>query len=378
MTKKKLLILGAGEMQVPIIKKAKELGHETIVADYNPSAPGFQFADKCHEISTLDRNGILQIAQQYKINGVLTTSDAPTRIVAFIAETMGLPGMSQRVSEICTDKYLQRELLRNHVNCPEYKLVKSTNSLESFKDFPYIVKPVDASASRGVKKVTNYNDLLVSVNDAASNSRKGEVIIESFVEGREFSVETFTQNGVTNVITITEKDTCGEEKGYFVEKRHIEPARIDSCQRKAIENEVKKIIRLIGLDNCPSHTEVKINDSGVYLIEIACRLGGDYITSDLVPLSTGIDMLENLINVSLGKPIDVEPKFSKFSCIQFITPDNYNKCTDFIASKSMFIKRHNVEPFEDKEVRNSMDRLGYIILQTATIDELEKILMELE
>ena len=110
-------------------------------------------------------------------------------------------------------------------------------------------------------------------------SRHHQVLIEDFIVGREFSVETFTQNNETSIVAITEKMVIGEKQGYFVEDTHIEPARISEQEYKLIADTVLNAIKLIGLDNCPSHTEVKLNDTGAYIIEIACRLGGDYITS---------------------------------------------------------------------------------------------------
>lgn len=111
----------------------------------------------------------------------------------------------------------------------------------------------------------------------------------------------------------------GEKQGYFVEDTHIEPARISEREYKLISDTVLNTIKLIGLNNCPSHTEIKLNDTGAYIIEIACRLGGDYITSDLVPLSTGVDMLENLINCSLGIPIDIVHKYKNVQLYSFLT-----------------------------------------------------------
>ena len=112
--KKKLLILGAGEMQLPIIEKAKSLGVYTIVADMNASAVGMQYADRALVVSTLDLDMLKQYALELDIDGILTTSDAPVNIVASISEELGLPAMSSNVASICTNKYLQRKLFREN------------------------------------------------------------------------------------------------------------------------------------------------------------------------------------------------------------------------------------------------------------------------
>lgn len=368
-----LLILGAGSMQIPIIKKAKDLGYTTIVVDFDENAPGIKFADKFYNTSTLDKEGVLDIAKKENISGLLTTSDAPVRVVSFVGKKLGIPCMSEKVSEICTNKYLQRLLFSNNgINCPDFILCDPQTDISSLKKFPYIVKPIDSSASRGVTKVHNQDELTAAIKEAFSYSREGKIIVESFIEGREFSVETLSQDNKTHIVTITEKLTRGEQEGFFVEDTHIQPARISIEEKNLIEKEVIKAIEAIGINNCPTHTEIKINREGAFIIEIACRLGGDYITSDLVPLSTGIDMLENLIRLSVGKEIDTEKKFIAASAVQFLNPDNYNKCTNYISTHSKYIIRSEIEPFQNKVIKNSTDRLGYIIIQCPDIFKLEK------
>lgn len=372
---KKILILGAGIIQVPIIKKAKESGYYTIVADYDPKAPGFKYADKVSTVSTIDKEAVLSLAQEEQIDGILTTSDYPVNVVAYVGKKLGLPAMSQDVAEICTDKYLQRTLfLNNHIKTPFFKLCSEDQDLDEFKEFPYIVKPSDSSASRGVKKVSNSEELKIAFYDALSYSRTKHVLIESFIEGREFSVETLTQDGFTHIVNITEKITKGEEFGYFVEDVHLEPARLTNEERNLITDEVLGAISVIGFNNCPSHTEVKLNEMGAYIIEIACRLGGDYITSDLVPLSTGVDMLDNLIRLAMGKPIDTVHKINKVSFIQFLNQDNYYDCINFIEANKENIFRYEVEPKHDRPIKSSLDRMGYIIMQVDNYDEFSNIM----
>jgi len=371
---KKLLILGAGIIQVPIIKKAKDNGYFTIVADYDPKAPGLEYADKSFLVSTIDKDAVLVLAQKEKVDGILTTSDYPVNVVAYVSRIMGLSGMSEDVAKICTNKYMQRDLfLNNGIKTPYFKLCSAEQDLTEFRDFPYIVKPCDSSASRGVKKVCNIEELNEAFADALQYSKSKQVLIESFIEGREFSVETLTQNNVTTVINITEKITKGEKLGYFVEDTHIEPARVSTEEWSIIENEVLAATKLIGFNNCPSHTEVKLNDKGAFIIEIACRLGGDYITSDLVPLSTGVDMLDNLIRLALNEPINITKTINKVSMVQFLNQENYYDCIRFIETNKDHIFRYEIEPKHDRPIKSSLDRMGYIIMQLDSYDDLNTI-----
>lgn len=372
---KKLLILGAGIIQVPSIKKAKDCGYYTVVADYDPKAPGFKYADKASTVSTIDKEAVLALAKEEQIDGILTTSDYPVNVVAYVGKKLSLPAMSQDVAEICTNKYLQRTLfLNNNIKTPFFKLCGESQDLDEFKEFPYIVKPSDSSASRGVKKVLNSEELRNAFKEALSYSRTKRVLIESFIEGREFSVETLTQDGFTHIVNITEKITKGEELGYFVEDVHLEPARLTNEEKNLITDEVLGALSVIGFNNCPSHTEVKLNEKGAYIIEIACRLGGDYITSDLVPLSTGVDMLDNLIRLAMGKPIDAVQKINKVSFIQFLNQDNYYDCLKFIESNKDKIFRYEIETKHDRPIKSSLDRMGYIIMQVDDYAEYNKIM----
>ena len=373
---KRLLILGAGEMQVPVIRKANDMGLHTIVADMDANAPGMGYASEPVLVSTMDKEGVLECAKRHSVDGILTTSDAPVNVVSYVGEQLGLPSMSTEVAKICTNKYLQREMFAaNGIDVPFFMLCDKDTDLGTLQDYPYIVKPVDSSASREVKKVTNHKELVLAFSEALGYSRTGKAIVEGFITGREFSVETYTQNNKTTVVTITEKLCIGEAEGFFVEDTHIEPARITKQEWELVSETVSKALCLIGLNNCPSHTEIKLNESGAYIIEIACRLGGDYITSDLVPLSTGIDMLRNLVNCSLGLPVDVLRKHEKCSAVQFLNPLNYQRCVDFLSSsRSSAVFRSEIRPYSEKKIKNSLDRLGYIILQTDSMEELESIL----
>lgn len=372
---KKILILGAGEMQVPIIKRSKDLGYYTIVADYNKEAIGFDYADEKQYISTNDYNSLLRFSICNNIDGILTTSDMPVNVVAKISEQLGLFSMSTKVAEICTNKYLQRKLFqKNKINVPWFNLCTSERDLEKCDDFPLIVKPIDSSASRGVKMVNSYEELLIAYKEALKFSPSCKVIVEQYIGGKEYSVETLTQNYQTSIIAITEKLVRGEN--YFVEDTHIQYARISSEEDDIIKTIVLEAINTLGVNNSPTHTEIKIFNKRPYIIEIACRLGGDYITSDLVPLSTGIDMLGNLIKLSVGETIDVKKIINKYSCVQFINELNYNKCKEFIYTEENIIK-YEIKPFSNKDIKNSLDRLGYIIFQRDTLQELENTLKKI-
>ena len=349
-----------------------------IIVDIDPNAPGFEFADEKLCISTNDVDAVLKEAERLQINGILTTSDYPINTVAKVCGELHLRAMTIEVAHICTNKYLQQEFLaKNSIKTPFYKLLKSNSDLESLCDFPMIIKPVDSSASRGVKRINNKEGLMQQYPISAKFSRTGEVIVEAFIEGREFSVETFTQKNVTTVVAITEKVIGDEKSGFFVEDCHIVPANIRSSEEDAIKKTVITALQKLGVNNSPTHTEVKINDEGVFIIEIGCRLGGDYITSDLVPLATGVDMLTNLIKVSLGESIDLNIKESKTAAVQFLNNKNYQKCKEFINHNLSSIISYEIKEFHKRNIENSLDRMGHLILCADHRSEIDALLTRL-
>lgn len=363
MNKKRIMVLGGSDIQVPIIEKCKDLGYLTIVADFNPTAPGIGIADVPLVVSTNDKLILLQKAKELKIDGVLTTSDLPVRVVAFIASKLNLPALSEQSAFLTTNKLqLRNKLKKEGFNVPEYSVLKNTDETVLFKNYPYVIKPVDSSGSRGVKKIYSRKELKLWFPEAVKYSVSKKIIIESFLKGREYSVESITQNGETYIIAITEKHLLSNEKGYFVENTHVIPAKIAKIELKKIEKTVKHLINVLGIDHSACHTELKIEKGEITIIEIGARLGGDFIGSELVELATGVDMLQNVINLAVGKPISVYKKKSNYSAIQFLNPINYFLAKEFIRKKRNGIHSYNFKPFQNLETKNSFDRLGFIIL----------------
>lgn len=372
---KKLLILGASEIQLPLILKAKELGCYTIVADINPEAVGLNYADEKLLISTNDTNKLLVFAKKNQINGIITSSDYPVRSVAAISEVINLTGPSAFAANLCTNKYLMREHLEKHdFLVPKYCFVKSRKCLQNVNFYPCIIKPIDSSGSRGVKKVEDFKELLAAYEKALSFSKNKEVIVEEFINGNEYSIESLTQKGETHIIAITQKTVIGDEGKFFVEDRHVIPAKLSLEVENILKEQIKRLLESIRIENSASHTEVRINSKGIYIIESGARLGGDYITSDLVPLATGVDMLEQSIKIALNEEITVTNPATQFAGIQFINSENYVNVVNYLEKENKFIVKKEIKPFKQQRLTNSFARLGYFIACTKKENDLIQIL----
>lgn len=324
---KKMMILGASELQVPAIRKAKELGYQIILVDYNEKAVGFDLADVKLVVSTLDQEEVYHQALIYQPDVVITsTSDGPVRTAAYVNEKLGKrPDLSYEDSLCATIKsHMRNRLKENHVPIPEYYAVQSFDEfLAAVKALngKCIVKPADNAGSRGVTALDGANtqteeELRSTYEYSKANSRNGTVMVEEYMSGPEVSVEAMTVDGKTTILTITDKFITPPP--YFVEIAHCEPSSLDEDTQERIRQIALQAIAAIRLINGPSHTEIKVTEQGPKIVEIAARLGGDFITSKLVPLSTGVDMVGASVLLTTGEKVNLESKWNKGAAIHFI------------------------------------------------------------
>ena len=321
---KKLMILGASILQLPAIEKAKEMGLDVVVVDMNPDAIGFNVPGVEKEIiSTIDIQAVISAAKRHKIDGIMTlATDMPMRTVAAVAKEMGLIGIDEETALKATNKAEMRKALQlNNVPIPKFYVVRNKDEYKSVvKQFkvPFIVKPADSSGSRGIFEVKDIHNVDL-INEAYEYchpfSRVGDVVVEEYMEGPEVSVETLTINGECHVIQITDKLTTGAP--HYVEMGHSQPTMLSNEIAKQISKVAKAANKAIGIKNGPSHTEIIVTKEGPKIVELGARLGGDNITTHLVPLSTGVNMVECCIKVALGEIPDIKKKWNKGSAIRY-------------------------------------------------------------
>ncbi|NLL78197.1 MAG: ATP-grasp domain-containing protein [Clostridiales bacterium] len=385
---KKMMILGASALQVPAIKKAKELGFEIILVDYDDNAVGFPLADVKLVVSTLDQEEVYRQALIHKPDVVITsTSDGPVRTAAYVNEKLGKkPDLAYEDSLCATIKsYMRDRLKENGVPIPEYYVIHDYMQLReavSRLGGYCIVKPADNAGSRGVVLVDFRHTKQGESNDrklkeiyeySKSNSRNGIVMTEEFMTGAEVSVESMTVDGETTIIAITDKFITPPP--YFVEIGHSQPSRLAEDTKEEIKKITLQAVKAIRLQNGPSHTEVKVTPKGPKIVEIAARLGGDFITSKLVPLSTGVDMVGNSVLLAAGEQTDLTGKCAKGAAIRFIqgTPGRIKKITvdDGINALEGLEEFVLYKKAGDKidSTKSSNDRLGHVIAGGETAEE---------
>jgi biotin carboxylase len=371
----KLLIIGAGILQMPAIQKAKEMGLEVAVVDINPSAPGISFADHFFKISTVDEKEIVKTAETFKPDGVMTlATDMPMRSVAAVAKFLDLPGISPEVALKATDKVAMIKCFKEkNIPSPWFYVVPSRdefkNVLKSISP-PFILKPNDSSGSRGVILIDSLDKAIDGFNYSKSISKSGIVLVEEYMIGPEVSVEIITIQGKSTVLAVTDKLTSGAPN--FVEMGHSQPSELAVESINKIKEIAIKAVQALGIDNSPSHVEIIVTKNGPKLVELGARLGGDCITTHLVPLSTGIDMLKASIKLAMGQMPDIKTRLFKGAAIRYISSKE-GVLKDIVGIENV-IKVKGVRHLEIVKqkgetihaVLGSGDRIGYVICQSET------------
>lgn len=319
MNKKSILVFGVGELQQSIILRAKGMGLFVVGIDPCEDACCRADVDAFEIVGGQDFEGTMAVAAKYNISAIITAAtDKPLVMMARVAKELNLPFYSEETATWSTDKYqMKQRFLEGGIPCAQGKIIHNADEAKDL-NFPLICKPRDNSGSRGVKLCRSIYELQKCINEALQCSQLDTVLVEEFIEGREFSVESFHYDGKSEVIQFTEKKTT--EFPYNVELGHKQPANLTDDQRNQIRNIVSKIAVCMNFTNCPSHTELKVNDHGIFVIETSPRLGGDYITSTLTPLSTGINIEDQLLHLALGEPIDTKTgRIEKASAVCFLS-----------------------------------------------------------
>jgi carbamoyl-phosphate synthase large subunit len=310
--KKKLMIVGAGENQVPIITLANQKGYYTIVVSIDGDYPGFHICDQAYRIDVREKEHILEIARKENICGILTDqTDIPIPTVSYIAEQMCLPGIGYDCALSFTNKYIMRQCCdKTGIHALKYCQASSFDEANSFADriqFPLIVKPVDSQGSRGVSKVDHYDEFKKKFNAAKTFSATGFVILEEFFQGREIVVEGFVSDfRVSNLIIGDSYDF--DIPDMFIPKQRIFPTLLNDDLKQKILTLNSYLISNLKLKFGITHAEYLINENTgqICLIEIAARGGGVFISSDLIPLGCGIDANDLLIKLVTGDKIELD------------------------------------------------------------------------
>jgi biotin carboxylase len=318
-----LLVLAGGPFQLPLIHAAKRRGLRVVLFDGSADAVGFEHADEGHVLDISNAAVSVDAARRVNPDGVAAiVTEVAVTTTAAIATTLGLPGIDPETAANCTDKFRMRACFeRAGLPVPRYDAVSTSDEATRACErigFPMVVKPVDSSGSRGVRRVESLDELPAALDLALSNSRQRRAILESFLEGTECTVETFTVHGRTHVLGMSDKVHLPFPHCVSISLHY--PPFFDEETRQAIGDAAIAAIDATGLRNGPGHVEVIVTPTGPVVVEVAARGGGYRIFSDILVRISGVDPVEAVIDLALGETPNAVPTRRGAAVLRFFNP----------------------------------------------------------
>lgn len=366
---RRLAIIGASYLQLPLVLKAREMELATLCFAWPEGAVCKEHCDEFVPVSIIEKERIASICAERGIDGVATiASDVAVSTVCHVAQRLGLNGNSERSAFISTNKNAMRAAFRAAgVRIPASRMARSEkDALEAVDEigWPLIVKPADRSGSMGVVRVEDVPSLREAVRRALEISFCGEAVVERFVaDAREISVEGISHGGDYHVLAVTDKLTTGAP--HYVELAHHQPSTLPGNVLDRLLEQARLGVAALEIREGATHAELMVAPDGdVFVTEIGARMGGDFIGSDLVRLSTGYDFVRGVIEVALGNFTPPSTPLHKHSGVWF-----YSSSTPAIGEAIRAIPRHPAivrAEITDSVLRpltRSADRSGYLIYQ---------------
>lgn len=315
---KRVLMLGGSTSQICAIKKAREMGLYVIICDYLPDNPGQYVADEFYQVSTTDKEAVLELAKGLNLDAVICyASDPAAPTAAYVCENLGFPTNPYKSVMILSNKDTFRQFLKEHnFNVPETFCYTDYESFIADKNkfkFPVMVKPVDSSGSKGINKIYSVDELDFAYNDAMNYSRCKRIVVEKFIQkkGYQISGDGFSVNGELIFRCFGNEFYSSNGIKEYVPLGECWPSILDMATQDKVHAELQRLITELGCVNGAYNIEVIMDENDdVYILELGARNGGSLIPQ-ITQYATGVDMVEYTIKSALGEDISdlkmVEP-----------------------------------------------------------------------
>lgn len=370
----KALVLCGGMPQIALMEDLKSRGITVVLADMNEKAAGRPYADIFYPVSTLDVEGIKQVAVKEKVDFLITVcADQVLQVVAEISEALGLPCYIdfETAKNVSKKSYMKRIFVENGIPTSKHVILDRLD-FEKIQhlNYPLIVKPVDAYSSRGVKRVDEPQELPAAFEDAVTISRTNTAVVEEFVTGDELSADIYIEEGVAHLLCVCKLDKIGDN-GRFVIHRGTYPAAVSEKIYDQIRDTAQRIAESFGLVNTPMLIQMITDGERISVVEFCARTGGG-VKFRLIKRATGFDVVKAVADLTLGKHPHVEPtkKKQKYIINEFLycKPGVFDHLEGFeellnegiIAEYSQL----KVKGFNFGEVKSSGDRVACFTIET--------------
>lgn len=305
---KKLMLLGGIRYLLPVIKAAHEQGYYVITADYLPDNIAHRYSDEYVNVSIIDKDAVLNVAQEKKIDGIMSFGVDPGVVAAsYVQNKMGLPSFGPFESiEILQNKDKFRKFLKeNNFNVPwAYGFYSKEEALCSSDKFTYplIVKPTDAAGSKGVTRVDSIDALSSAIDYAIAHSIKGNIIIEEFIESQGCSSDSdsFSLDGELKIITFSAQRFDDQAKNPYTPAAFSWPSTFTPKEEEYLKCEIQRLITLLGLKTSIYNIETRVGINGKpYIMELTTRGGGNRL-AEVIRYATGVDMITACTRAAVG------------------------------------------------------------------------------
>lgn len=385
----KLIILGAGVLQVPLIKYAKAQSNYVIVISPRGNYPGFDYANKAYFHDVREKEHILNIARAENIDGILTDqTDLTVTTAAYVAEELGLPGIGYHISQLFTDKSrMNNKCVELGLSVPKSYTVSSIDeALRATEELPYpiIIKPHDNQGSRGVIKIVNEDELRKNFEISSGFSSESKVVMEEFIQGDEIAVQGLVYDyKVWNLLCVDK--VYFEDTNVFAPRYVMHPTKNQFLTERLFEFNAS-IMKGFGLKHGITQSEFVYSEPNdkLYLIETAARGAGAFISSHIIPAACNIDTSKFILDISLGNSVNTDnfkESTKHAGYISFYL--NKGRIKEIIGLKDV-LELKEVEYFPSQKLKpgyespgliDKTSRLGPIIMVT---ESREKILHTIE
>ncbi len=372
---KKLMIMGAGIYQVPLIEKAKEMGIYTIAVSIPGNYPGFAIADQCCYENTVDYERILQVAKEEKIDGIVTAgTDVAVITIGKVCDELGLPGLSFEAAKIASNKILMKKKYEEYgVRTARFREVSFEEDMyekTAGLNFPLIFKAVDTSGSRGIIRVNSKEEFEAARALVKANTRTDFFIVEEFIEGEEFGAQAFVYRGEVKFILphgdyVFQGDT-GVPVGHFA-PYELAPEIVEDTKLQ-----LTKAIEAMGLDNCAINADFILKDGKTYVLELGGRSGATCL-AELVSIYYGFDYYEKLIRAALGEDVDFPQEHAVANASMLLRSERDGVITSIENGNGPDEDIYEIHfdygvGDEVKKFRVGPHRIGHVIAKGETLD----------
>ena len=370
--KKKIMIMGAGIYQVPLIKKAKDMGLTTLVVSIPGKYPGIELADQFIPLDTRDKEGILACAIENNICGICTTgTDVAVQSIGYVNEQMHLSGISYEAAKKVTDKLKMKEAFAEHdVSTARFAKVTTYKEAKEAAEnigYPVIVKIVDSSGSRGVIRVNAQDELESAYKKASDITRKEYLLVEEYIEAREIGVDAFVGENGLEVFLPHEKFTY-TVGGVTVPMGHAFPFEENEVLLSELKKQIALAVQALGIKNCPINADVFIKGDKVWIIEVGGRTGATCIP-ELISMYKGYNWYEKILRVAMGECVDFHSEEANPCMAKLLFVEEDGIITDIEESVIDTLRLEGMEVQLDycvgdhvESMKNATDRVGHVIM----------------